>query len=300
MMTLSQLHTFQTVARLNSFSRAAEELHLTQPAVSAQIVALENALAIKLFDRIGKKIALTDAGLIVLDATEGILGRVDEMRAALNDLGGLRAGSLHIGASLVVGVYILPEILAKFKERYPQIDFTLRVELARSIVDKVARNELDIGIIAEGAPVTDERVAIKPILQDELVLIVPRNHPWSQRDEVLLSELADVTWVLPGNDCASSESVMEQIHANGITLKSVIELGNVGAAKRAVEAGLGVSIVSRCAILRELREGRLQAVRISGTPMTRDISLCWHHGKRFSKLTAAFINFVQKNVAPAH
>ncbi|MCX7167251.1 MAG: LysR family transcriptional regulator [Rhodocyclales bacterium] len=296
MMTLSQLRTFQTVARLNSFSRAAEELHLTQPAVSAQIVALENTLKIRLFERMGRKIALTEPGRVALSCAVDIHLRVSQMQRELEDLGELNTGSLHIGASLVVGVYLLPEILARFKEKYPRVELVVRVDPARHILDMILRNELDLGIIGEGAPVTDERIVLKPILRDELVFIVPANHPLAEAGSISRSELAKMPFVLPAKDTASSESILEQISAEGITLHSVLELGNVGAVKRAVEAGLGVSIVSRYAVLRELQDGRLKCLRVSGVKLERQLSLCWHHGKPFSRLTTAFIHFIQEHM----
>jgi DNA-binding transcriptional LysR family regulator len=294
MTTLSQLRTFQTVARLNSFSRAAEELHLTQPAVSAQIVALENTLKIKLFDRMGKKIALTEPGCVALSCAEDIHMRVGQMQRELEDLGELNAGTLHIGASLLVGVYLMPEILARFREKYPRVKLIVSVDPARHVIDMTLRNELDIAIIGEGAPVNDERIAIKPILCDELVVIVPPGHALAGAESISPAELERESFVLPGRDSACGESIHEQISAAGITLQSVLEFGNTGAVKRAVEAGLGISIVSRYAVLRELQEGRLKYLRISGVKLDRQLLLCWHHGKRFSKLTTVFVQFVQK------
>ena len=296
MMTLSQLRTFQTVARLNSFSRAAEELHLTQPAVSAQIVALENSLKIKLFDRMGKTIALTESGCVALSCAEDIHLRVSQMQRELEDLGDLNAGTLRIGASLLVGVHVLPDMLARFKEKWPRVKLMVRVVAARQIIDMILRNELDIGIIGEGAPVTDERIAIKPIMNDELVVILPPNHMLSGLGSISINELESEQFVLPDRDSASGESIYEQIRCAGITLYSVLEFGTMGAVKRAVEAGLGISIVSRYAVSREIQDGRLKCLRLSGVKLDRHLLLSWHHGKRFSKLTTAFIQFSQKHV----
>ncbi len=296
MMTLSQLRTFQTVARLNSFSRAAEELHLTQPAVSTQVSALETALKVKLFERMGKKIVLTEPGQVVLSCAEDIHLRIGRMQREMEDLGALNAGHLHVGASLLVGVYLLPEMLVRFQQKYPGVELAVRVEPARQIVDLVLRNELDVGIIGEGTPVTDERLAVKPILRDELIVIVPPKHPLAEAGSISSSELSGLPFVLPAKDSASGHNIHEQITAEGITLHSVMELGNVGAVKRAVEAGMGVSIVSRYAVLRELQDGHLKSLKVTGVTFERQLSLVWHHGKPFSKLTTAFINFVQKQM----
>jgi len=292
MMTLAQLRTFNAVARLNSFSRAAEELHLTQPAVSAQVAALEATLKVKLFDRIGKKFALSGPGHAVRKAAGDILGRVAEMQRELQDLAELAGGNLAIGASQVVGVYLLPELLSGFRQEFPAIDLSVRIESARQVVDLLVRNELDVGIIGEGAPITDDRVAVKPIMRDELIVIVPSNHAFAQMKSIRPTSLAQMPFLLPRRDSALSESMLEQLAREGITLHSVLELGNVGAVKRAVEAGLGIAIVSRCAVLHELEDGRLKSVPVDGMKLERQISLCWHHDRPFSRPTAAFIQYV--------
>jgi DNA-binding transcriptional LysR family regulator len=296
MMTLSQLRTFCSVARLNSFSRAAEKLHLTQPAVSAQVVALEDYLKVKLFDRIGKKISLSEPGRVVLEAAEEILERVAALDRELADLVELKAGRVTIGASQVVGVYLLPELLARFRGDYPGIALDVRVESARRIVDMLLEGEIDVGLIGEGAPIADERIAVKPVLRDELVLIVPANHVFAEMRSIPPASLAQMPFVLPRRDSASSESLLEQLAAEGIRPDTVMELGNIGAVKRAVEAGLGIAIVSRIAVAHELEDGRLRTVRLKGMKLERQISLCWYQDRPFSKSTEAFIAFVNGHV----
>jgi DNA-binding transcriptional LysR family regulator len=298
-MTLSQLRTFCAVARLNSFSRAAEKLHLTQPAVSAQVLALEDFLKVKLFDRFGKKISLSESGHTVLKAAEEILDRVAALDRELADVRELRAGHVAIGASQVVGVYLLPELLAKFRGEFDGIELNVRVEPARQIVDMLLEGEIDIGIIGEGTPIGDGRIAVKPVLRDELVLIVPSNHLFAQMKAVPPASLRQMPIVLPRRDSASSESLLEQLSAEGIRPDTVMELGNIGAVKRAVEAGLGISIVSRLAVAHELEDGRLRSVPLKGMKLERQISLCWHQDKPFSKATEAFVGFVNRHVGAA-
>jgi DNA-binding transcriptional LysR family regulator len=150
-----------------------------------------------------------------------------------------------------------------------------------------------VAIIGEVARFAGDRIAFKPILQDELIVIAPPHHPLTEAGFISPAELASMPFVLPARDSASGESIHDQIAAAGITLNSVIELGNTGAVKHAVEAGLGISIVSRLAVLRELQEGRLCSLRVSGVTFERQIGLCWHHEKPFSRLTTAFIAFIQ-------
>ena len=296
MLTLSQLRTFQTVARLNSFSHATDELHLTQPAVSSQIVALENALKVKLFDRLGKTIALTQRGCVVLSCAEDLHQRLGEMQRELDDLGELKSGTLNIGASLLVGVHVLPEMLASFKKKWPLINLVVRVLPARQVIDLIVRNELDIGLIGEGVHISDERIATKPILEDELVVILPPDHPLADKEAVSIQELGDEAFVLPDRNSASGESLHEGIRAAGIQLYSVLEFGTTGAVKRAVEAGLGISVVSRYAVLREIQDGRLKFARLKDSNLDRQVLLCWHNGRRFSKSTETFIGFSQQYV----
>lgn len=298
MTTLSQLRTFCTVARLNSFSRAAEKLHLTQPAVSAQVVALEDFLEVKLFDRIGKKISLSEPGRVVLQAAEEVLDRLARLDQELSDLVQLKAGRVAIGASQVVGVYLLPELLARFRGEFPGIAPDVRVESARRIIDMLLEGEIDVGLVGEGAPVSDERIAMKPVLRDELVLIVPANHVFAEMTSVPPENLVQMSFVLPRRDSASAESLLEQLAAEGIRPDTVMELGNIGAVKRAVEAGLGISIVSRIAVAHELEAGRLRTVRLKGMRLERQISLCWYQDRPFSKSTEAFIAFVNGHLGP--
>lgn len=297
MLTLAQLRTFQTVARLNSFSRAASELHLTQPAVSAQICALEKAVGVRLFDRIGRRIVLTAAGRALLGAADDILARLVNLQKELRDLGELKVGHLRIGASQMVGVYLLPELLAGFRRLYPAIALAIRVESADRIAALVAGDELDVGLIGEGVPFVDDRLNRRPILRDELVVIVPTGHMFTQVASIPPRSLAQMPFLLPRLDSASSRTLIEQLSAEGITLNSVLELGNVGAVKRAVEAGLGISIVSRCAVQHELADGRLRSVRIAGLDLERQISLCWLRGRPPSVSCAAFMEHVTRGLA---
>jgi DNA-binding transcriptional LysR family regulator len=297
--TLDQLRTFRAVARLQSFTRAAESLRLTQPAVSAQIVALEGRLKARLFDRIGKRIVLTEAGRIVLDGAEAILRQVAEMRQSLDDLEGLRRGTLTLGASLVVGIYLLPEILGRFKKQYPQVEVRLRIEYARKIIEEVAISAIDLGIVGEGLPVTDSRLVVKPFRKDELVVIVSARHPWASRRRISPAELAREPFIIPENTLATSEIVLRQLGAAGIRLNTVMELGNIEAVKKAVEANLGVSIMSQCAISGEVAARQLTALRVAGVTLQRDMSVVWRKDQHLSRATEAFLAIFAEEAASA-
>lgn len=297
MVTLAQLRTFATVARLNNFSRAAEVLHLTQPAVSAQVQALEEALKVQLFDRNGKKVSLSGSGRIVLDAAEELAARLAKMDHDLAQLRQAVADHLVVGASHVIGSYLLPGLLGAFKKECPGIEVGVRIESTRRIIEMLAAGETDCALIAEGVATTDKHIAVKPIIEDELVLIVPRGHVFTQLAHVQLAHLVKTPLLIPQRGSASSEYVLHLLALEGIEPELVLELGNISAVKRAVEAGLGISIVSRLAVSNELESGRLKTVPIGEHKLVRQLSLCWHHDRPISRPAEAFIRFLNLRAA---
>lgn len=294
MLTLAQLRTFATVARLNNFSRAAELLHLTQPAVSAQVQALEQSLKVELFDRNGKRISLSRAGRIALDAAEDIASRLARMERDLADLRQAISEHLVIGASQVVGSYLLPELLAAFRTSHPGIEVGVRIAHSRQALEMLAAGEIDCALIAEGGISKDKHLAIKHILEDELVLVVPVGHVFTQMSSVPLEQLSRTPLLVSQRGSASAEYVLDRLALEGIKPDTVMELGNISAVKRAVESGLGVSIVSRLAVSNELESGRLRAVPIGRQRLTRHLSLCWQHSRPLSKATEAFMRLLNE------
>lgn len=302
MLTLAQLKTFMTVARLNNFSRAAETLHLTQPAVSAQVQALEEALKVQLFERNGKKISLSPAGRVALAAAEDLTERLARLDRELADLRQSLSGHLVVGASQVVGSYLLPELLAAFRKECPDIDVAVRIEGARQTIELLVEGEIDCALVAEGVNVADKRIAVKPLVEDELILIVPSGHVFTQLERVPMARLVTTPLLVPQRTSASASYVLERLAAEGVRPEVVMELGNISAVKRAVEAGMGISIVSRMAVANELEAGRLRTVPIGDSPLVRRLSLCWHHERPLSRPAESFIrvlNLQAKGVAQA-
>jgi len=290
-MTLDQLRSFQAVARCGSFTRAAEETHLTQPAVSAQIVMLERDFDALLFDRIGKRVEITESGRVVLAAADDILRRVGQLTEEMRDLEGLERGRLRLGASLIVGIYLLPEAIGQFKKSHPKLELTLRIEYARHIVEQVLAGNVDLGIIGEGDPIGDERLVVEPFARDELALIVDSGHPWAARKTVSARELGDESFIISEKGSATQQIIVSRLAQAGVALNVVMELGNIEAVKRAVEAGLGISIMSRCAIERDVEERRLAAIGLCDLPMGRNLSFVRRQGQRASTAVRAFMDF---------
>jgi len=186
-LNLNQLRIFQVAAKVQNFTRAAEALFLTQPGISKHIKELEEYYGTRLFDRLGKKVVLTQAGEILYAKTEVIFNMIDQLKVEIDELQGMSRGTLNIGASITIGVYILPEILGRFRSLYPNIDIRLDIILNRQVAEMVINNTIDFGFL--GAPVIDDRLRLDTFSQDELVLIVPANHEWVQRDTIEPHEL---------------------------------------------------------------------------------------------------------------
>ncbi|MEN6466084.1 MAG: selenium metabolism-associated LysR family transcriptional regulator [Syntrophaceae bacterium] len=287
---LNLLRIFRTVAKLQSFTRAAEVLCLTQPGISKHIKTLENHYKTTLFDRLGKKVVLTETGEALLSSVEKIFYLIERSREEINDLKGLNKGILKIGASITIGVYFLPGILEKFKKLYPGTRITLDIDLNRQVIRQVLENEADIGLL--GAPAGDERLVMTPFHKDELVVIAPGNKSWAKRDSISADDLLCENFILSRSGSGTRAVIEERLKAAGVVLKNTMEFGNTEAIKKAVEAGLGISIVSKSAVSREVQLGVLKSIPLSGIDLKRDFYLIYRKDKYISTLIKTFLEFV--------
>ncbi|MEW6619083.1 MAG: selenium metabolism-associated LysR family transcriptional regulator [bacterium] len=289
-MNLNQLRVFHNVAKLQSFTRAASELYLTQPGISKHIKELEEYYGIRLFDRLGKKVMLTQAGEILFATTKDMFNLVNEAKIKIDELKEIRGGKLTMGASVTIGTYILPEILGKFRHKYPDIEIALDIFLSQEIVEKVLANMLDIGFI--GAPVNDERLTINQFLTDELVVIIPPQHKWAGREFIEPNELINQPFILSREGSGTRTIVEERLKQIGVILKKTIEFGNTEATKKAVEAGLGISIISKYAILREINAGILKSLSLSEVNLKRNFYFIYCKDKYFTNVVKAFLSLL--------
>lgn len=286
-----QLDVFVRVAERQSFSRAAEELHLSQPAVTLQIQALERSFGARLFERSRPKVRLTPAGEILLHHARAMLQHSAQARRLIEDLVQRAEGPLSIGASYTVGEYVLPHLLAPFRRSHPGVLPSVAITNTRSVAERVAQHAIDVGII-EGE-VEDAGLLVTPLSEDRLVVIVPSGHCLASVREVPPEELAGETWLLrePGSGTRSAAERM--LEATGITPKETIQLGSTQAIKESVEAGIGVSLVSRWAIRKELRLGTLAEVSIRGHVATRRFSVVVERSRFRTKALAVFLEFLE-------
>jgi DNA-binding transcriptional LysR family regulator len=286
-----QLTTFHVVARMLSFSKAALQLHLSQPAVSAQIRALENQLGVRLFDRLGRRVFLTQAGEVLTEYSQRLINLASEANQALLVLRGLEQGRLAIGASLLVGSYMLPPLLGRFRDHYPKIEIELCICFGPEVADHVAQNRVDFGLV--GSPVGHPSLVSEPILADELVVITPGNHAWARRRFVSAEEFCLQPSVFAEEGSSTRRIALQRLAGQGVEPRIVLELGHTEAIKRAVEAGLGISIISAQAVDSEVDSGRLCALRVEGVDLRRNINLLHHRDKSPSDAVRAFLTFLE-------
>jgi len=291
MINLDRLRIFQAVAEARSFTRAAEVVHLTQPGISKHIKQMEEYYGLPLFDRLGKKVALTQAGEILSEATQEIMASVTAAEQRIEELKGLRRGKLVLGASFGPGIYILPDVLAVFRKQYPAVEVTVDISLSAKIVAKILANRLDLGLVSPEAH--DPRLFSREFMTDELIAIVPRNHLWANKKRIRPQELLGETFIVEARGAGTRAVVEERLKQKGIVLTKVVDFGNVEGVKRAVEAGLGVSIQSRSVVEREIAAGSLTGVSLAGMDAKLGRFYICRRDKHLSNAAQAFLALLQ-------
>ncbi|ADE84345.1 LysR family transcriptional regulator [Rhodobacter capsulatus] len=284
--TLRQLQVFAAVARHASYTRAAEELHLTQPAVFTQVKQLEDALGAVLLDRIGKRLFLTEAGQAVLATARETLEGIERLEMQLADLQGLRRGRLRL-AIVSTAQYFLPRLLGAFCTENPGIEVALTVTNRQTVIARLAANEDDLCIL--GQPPEGLDVVARPIARNAILVLAPPGHPLAGVTAVPFAALAEAPFILrePGS---GTRAAAEKFFAeNGIRPQVRMELGSNEAIKAAVAAGLGLAILSQDTITLEAETGRLAVLDVQGFPLLRVWNVAYPRGKHLSVAARAFL-----------
>ncbi len=281
------LQVFLAVARKLSYSRAAEELFISQPAVSRHVHALEKELGGKLLGQVGNRIYMTEAGKIVFEYARKLSFVEEEMKRALDELENMERGYLRLGASSTPGTYLLPPIVAKYRRRYPGIEVTIAVGNCGQVVGGVLQNDLDLGFLG-GTP-SNPALDARPFVRDSLTLVVSADHPFAGRESVTPEEMVEEPFVLREQASCTRWMLEEELAPRGLRLRRAMELNGSEAVKRAVAAGVGVAVVSRHSVEDELKQGVLHALRIEGLKMDRQMSVVAHRETRLSAAGAAFL-----------
>ena len=259
-----RLQVFHTVARLLSFTKAAESLHMTQPAVTFQVRQLEEYFNTRLFDRTHNRISLTEAGKRVYEYAAQIFDLYAKMDNAVRDITGEISGVLIIGASTTIAEYMLPSLLGDFKKKYPDVNVQLRVANSDGIVTMVENNDIDLGVVESA--VLNKNLVVEECRKDRLVAIVPPQHTLSGKSKISLKELLEHDYIAREEGSGTREVIHEHLSDAGLKsadLHVAMELGSPEAIKGAVEAGMGVSIVSEVTIHKELQLETLVALELS-------------------------------------
>ncbi len=291
-----RLQVFYTVAKQLSFTKAAEQLFMTQPAVTFQVKQLEEHFNTRLFERNHGRIALTAAGELVLGYAERILTLSEEMDTRVSELTGAVSGALLLGASTTIAEYMLPQILGEFKAAHPEVQAHMMVANSETIVNRVADHSIDIGLI--------ESPSYLPSLQnevccdDELVVICAPGHALAQRKTLRAQDLASVAWVRREPGSGTREFTDNYIRECGLApddLDVVMELGSPEAMKGAVATGSAVAVVSRATITKELQLGTLVAIALAPR-LIRTLSLVHPKEKFRSRLITTFVEFAMRRM----
>lgn len=258
-----RLQVFNTVAKLLSFTKAAESLHMTQPAVTFQVRQLEEYFNTRLFDRTHNRINLTDAGKRVYEYSNTIFQVYSEMENAVREITGDVNGVLIIGASTTIAEYMLPALLGDFKTKFPDVNLRLKVSNSDGIVAMVENNVIDLGVVE--AAVSNKNLAVELCRIDRLVALVPKNHELADRVTLKIEELLKYPYICREEGSGTREVILDYLDKAGVAateLNIIMELGSPEALKGAVEAGIGVTIISRATLNKELKLGTLVAINL--------------------------------------
>jgi len=287
--SLRQLRVFEAVARLSSYTRAAEELHLSQPAVSMQVRQLEDAVGLTLFERLGKSIVLTEAGRETYQYSRSINRALQEMEEVMEALKGVSRGRLHVAVASTVN-YFAPRLLAVFHQRYPGISPRLDVTNRESLVRLLDTNSVDIALM--GVPPQDVDVESEAFMENPLVVIAPPNHALAGARAIPLARLAGETFVMRESGSGTRQAMERFFKEAGMPIRHGMQMTRNEAVKQAVRSGLGLSVVSLHTIELELETGRLVILDVEGFPLRRKWYLVYRRGKRLSPAASAFRDFV--------
>ncbi len=289
-MDLRQLLTLRMVVDKGSFSHAAEELGISQPAVSFQIRSLEERIGERLLDRSGRRVTLTDAGLVVDAHARRMLALEEDM---LRDVAGLAdhlSGPLVIGSSTGPGELLLPQLLGGFKRENPDVQVSLVVQDTQAVCDRVLDDEIELGVVGAARP--HRGLVFEPFVRDELVVICPTDHALAAAGTVALADLALYPLILQQRGSGVRAVLEAAFRTEGIRMRDIdvaLELGLQQSVRVAVLDGLGITVISRLAVERDVQEGRLSAVRVEGAVLARDFSLVRHAGRTPSRVSEGFV-----------
>ena len=290
-MDFDQLETFQEVARLSSFSRAAEKRFRTQPAISSQIRSLEEEVGAKLLDRSGGKVSLTASGKLFLKYVEDTIEARRAIFTAIAETERVPRGEIIVGANEGTCLHILPEVFADFKKQYPDVAVSIKRADYAKILESVIDNSVDFGVVS--LPITDTRLTVVLIHRDELVAIAPPQHPIAKMKSVTLAEMANYPLLIP--KVGHTRDALENLfHERRLKPRFSMELDSSELLKRFVAVDVGIGFISRSHATEDVLAGLLKTVPLSDAQIRRDLALVFRKDKALSRAALAFIDIAVK------
>jgi LysR family transcriptional regulator, low CO2-responsive transcriptional regulator len=287
--TLHQLKVFETVARNGSFTRAAEELLITQPTVSSQVKQLTNSVGLALFEQIGKRLYLTDAGRELLLTCKDIFEKLDNFEIKIADLKGTKQGQLNL-AVITTAKYFVPRLLGSFCQKYPGIDVSLQVTNHQEIQQRMLANQDDLYVVSN--PSNDIDLATKPFLNNPLVVVARKDHPLANKKNLDLKELNNQPFIMREQGSGTRESIIKLLTDNDLAVKVKLELGSNEAIKQAIYGGLGISILSEHCLISEGISGELTVLDFKHFPIKRRWFVAYLAGKKLSVIAETFLDYL--------
>lgn len=287
--TLHQLKVFEAVARHASFTRAAEELFLTQPTVSMQVKQLSKAVGLPLFEQVGKRLYLTEAGKELYTTCREIFDRLSQFETSIANLKGLKQGTLRL-AVVTTAKYVIPRLLGPFCERHPGIDVSITVTNHERLLENLNDNRDDLYILSQ--PPEDLDVAIHPFLENPLVVLARRNHPLAHEKQISIKRISEETFIMREPGSGTRKATQKVFDEQGLVLKVKLDLGSNEAIKQAVAGGLGVSVLSIHTLALEGTDSPLTILDVEGFPIERYWYIVHPAGKQLSVIAQAFFDYL--------
>lgn len=287
--TLHQLRVFEAAARHNSFTRAAEELYLTQPTVSIQVKQLTKAVGMPLFEQVGKKLFLTEAGKELNLASQEIFERLSQLEMTMANLQGMKQGSLRL-AVITTAKYFVPRLLGSFCKRYPGIKISLKVTNHERLLDRLHGNCDDLYILSR--PPVGEDIKVQAFLDNPLVVMAPADHPLAGQINIPLERLAQEPFIMRETGSGTREAAEQLFVQKGVTMDVKLDLGSNEAIKEAIVAGLGVSVLSYHTLTSLGKTPRLVVLDVQGFPIHRQWNIIHPQGKQLSVVAQTFLDYL--------
>lgn len=292
-MNLNQLRAFHAVAKTGAFSKAAEELFVTEPAVFIQVRCLERYLGFKLLDKFGKDLRPTEVGRMLFDYAEKIFGLVQEANKAIKELQDLKSGELRIGSAKALAQYLMPLVVSSFQDFYPRIRVLLSESSSDDLVKGVLNHQFELAMVAR-VPYPD-RINVIPFSKDKILVVVSPGSKLVKKQEVSLEELNDQPVICRDAGSATKFAVWAEFERQGLKPSALVEAGNTEFIKDMVKKDKGYSFLASICVRNEIKRGELGTVHLKGGELTLDIDIIHLKGKTLSPAAATFLNFLTEN-----